>query len=137
MKRNRIRAFTLIELMVALGITAILMGMSYPAYVAYEARAERSRAEVALTALAAKLEVYFGENGRYKGATIGSLNGGELTQGLHYHLKIAKISDEHYTIEAIPQGVQYQRDKRCGALSLTDANERGISGEGDVVQCWL
>ncbi|HLB56360.1 MAG TPA: type IV pilin protein [Coxiellaceae bacterium] len=130
-------AFTLIELMLALAISVILITMGYPAYVHYQTRAERNRAEVALMQLSGKMENYFEENDSYIGATIDELNANHLVDGLHYQLAIADTTDSHYQIQAIPQDVQAARDVNCETLSLTDTNARSISGDGDVKQCWM
>ncbi|OGT49492.1 MAG: hypothetical protein A3E82_04570 [Gammaproteobacteria bacterium RIFCSPHIGHO2_12_FULL_38_11] len=130
------RAFTLIELMLALMIAAILTSLAYPAYIDHETQAERLRAEVALMQLAAQLEVYFSDNNSYDGATIHSLHVAMLMQGLDYRLKIAKASDMHYLIRAIPKNSQAERDTDCEILSLSDTNKRGISGDGSVNACW-
>ncbi|MCX7121011.1 MAG: prepilin-type N-terminal cleavage/methylation domain-containing protein [Gammaproteobacteria bacterium] len=129
--------FTLIELMLALMIAAVLAGMGYPAYVSHETHAQRMRAEVALMQLAAIFEVYFSDNDSYAGATLKSLNAAALTQGLSYRLKIAKASDTHYILQAIPKNTQARYDSDCGTLSMTDTDKHSISGGGDVLQCWL
>ncbi len=129
--------FTLIELMLALAISTIMLAIGYPTYAHYQANAQRNRAEVALMQLSADLESYFSDQYTYNGATIKSLHANALTQGLEYRLRIAKATDRHYAIQAIPIGMQAERDSDCGTLSLSDTNERGISGDGNVIQCWL
>ncbi len=128
--------FTLIELMLALAISAILMAIAYPTYVSYETHAERNRAEIALMQLSADLESYFDENGSYADASIDALHATHLMDGLRYQLQINKATNTHYEIQAVPTDVQATRDTACGTLSLTDANKRAISGDGDVDSCW-
>ncbi len=131
------RGFTLIELMLALAISAILIAVSYPIYTDYQAHAERDRAIVALMQLSARLENYFSDNGSYVDATIHNCHAVHLMDGLHYRLKITSATDSSYEIQAVPFGIQKTRDTHCGALILTDTNVRGISGDGDVAQCWM
>ncbi|OGT44336.1 MAG: hypothetical protein A3F13_08920 [Gammaproteobacteria bacterium RIFCSPHIGHO2_12_FULL_40_19] len=128
--------FSLIELMLALAISALLVTMSYPSYIDYQTHAQRNRAVVALFQLSGRLERYFGENDSYQNATIAVLHAADLLEDLPYQLQIASVSESHYEIQAVPQGVQAERDSHCGTLSLTDTNVRGISGDGDVKQCW-
>lgn len=132
----RYDGFTLIELMLALAISAILMAIAYPAYVTYETHAERNRAEVALLQLSADMETYFNDHDGYEDATLRKLHATHLMDGLNYQLSIDSASDKHYDIQAVPIGVQATRDAACGTLSLTDANKRAISGDGDVDVCW-
>ncbi len=133
----KVYGFTLIELMLALAISAILIALGYPTYIGHQTQAERNRAEIALLQLAGRLEIYFNDNGSYANATAKALHVKNLVEGLHYKLVIANASDEHYDIEAIPTGIQAKRDLGCETLSLTDTNARSISGDGDVKQCWL
>ena len=130
---KNIVGFTLIELMLALAISVILVTIGYPTYTHYQTHAQRNRAQAALMQLAAKLELYFNDNGTYAGATLASLHATQLTQGILYQLKI-QAGDAHFEIEAIPQEAQANRDTRCGTLTLTDTNQRGA--DGDVNTCW-
>ncbi len=131
------RGFTLIELMLAFAISAILIACSYPIYTDYQTKAERDRAIVALMQFSARLENYFSDNDSYAGATIRNCHAAHLMDGLHYRLKIISATDSSYEIQAVPFGMQKARDTHCGALILTDTNARGISGDGDVAQCWM
>lgn len=134
--RYQTRGFTLIELMLALAIGAILTTIGYPVYVSHQSHAQRNRAEVALMQLSAKLEIYFSDNNSYQGATIKKLHATQLMHGLRYKFAIADASDSHYKIQAIPIGAQKKHDAQCATLSLTDTNLRSISGYGKSDQCW-
>lgn len=122
--------------MLALALSAILLLMASPLYEHYAMRAQRNRAETALLQLAAKLEMYFSDHATYASATLDNLHANQLTQGISYHLNIAQISDTDFNIEVVPQDMQAKRDTHCGTLSLNEKNERAISGDGDVKQCW-
>jgi type IV pilus assembly protein PilE len=128
--------FTLIELMLALAISVILMSIGYPSYVSYQTHAQRNRAEVALLQLSADMETYFSDNNSYEDASLKNLHATHLVDGLDYQLRIDKATDKHYEIQAVPTDVQVTRDSACGTLALTDANKRGISGDGDADACW-
>jgi type IV pilus assembly protein PilE len=128
--------FSLIELMFALTISAILIGIGYPTFIHHLIHVKRNRATIALLQLAGRLETYFSDNGSYQDATIGGLGAASLVDDLPYQLLIVSATDTHYEIQAVPQGAQAERDTRCGTLSLTDTNERKISGDGDIKQCW-
>jgi type IV pilus assembly protein PilE len=137
MRKITTLGFTLIELMVALAISAILIALGYPAYAAHEAHAERERAIVALMQLSAEMEVYASDHGTYRGATIRHLKAANLVDGLQYHLQIKLASDVHYRIMAVPYGIQAERDAGCGALVLTDTNQKRILGSGSAKACWM
>ncbi|MFN3479911.1 MAG: type IV pilin protein [Thermodesulfovibrionales bacterium] len=61
--------FTLVELMVVIGIIAILSAIAIPLYRGYISNAKRSEAKTNLQSLRLLLEQYFAENGRYCPAT--------------------------------------------------------------------
>ena len=133
---KKLQAFTLIELMLTLIVVAILAVMIYPSYSHYVASAQRNRAEVALMQWSAQLEDYFSDQGTYKNADREKWHMKNGVRGLDYRLTILTLSDRHFLLEAIPTGAQIQRDARCGHLFLSDMNERKISGNGSVSQCW-
>lgn len=129
--------YTLLELMLAVVISAILIAITYPVYIAHRVHAVRCRAEIALMTVASKMENYYGQNATYVGATMALLHADHVADGLDYHLKITQATDLHYTLEAKPTGFQAEHDQHCEILSLTDKNVRRISGDGNVEECWI
>ena len=68
MKRSR--GFTLIELMITVGIIAILSAIAIPAYTDYVRRGRIAEAFSALSGMRVKLEQYFQDNRTYAGACV-------------------------------------------------------------------
>jgi type IV pilus assembly protein PilE len=66
MKRTAGKGFTLIELMIAVGIVAILASVAYPAYTSYVRRGQLAEAFATLPDYRVKLEQYYQDN-RYYG----------------------------------------------------------------------
>jgi type IV pilus assembly protein PilE len=62
---TRARGFTLIELMVVVGVAAVLSALAYPSYVAYIQRANRAGAKTALQEVAQYMERQFTVNNKY------------------------------------------------------------------------
>ncbi len=122
-------AFSLVELVIALGIILTLATIAYPTYEGYMARSYRQNAQIQLLKLAQNLEIYHGENQSYVGYV-------QTVQSKHYDIKIAGASEENYSLEAIPDLVQAKRDKLCGSLNLDNTGKRSISGNGNLAQCW-
>ncbi|EKD76996.1 MAG: hypothetical protein ACD_42C00506G0001 [uncultured bacterium] len=129
--------FTLIELMLAIAISAILIAISYPLYSDHQVKAERNRAEIALMQCAVRMEKYFSQHASYRGATFTALHAENVMSGLPYQLQITSATQSHYQLQIIPTGAQKKRDLHCGTLSLSDTNERSVSGDGNVMQCWM
>ena len=66
------RGFTLMELMIGVGIIAILTIIALPSYTRYVQRSARAAAESDLMRAASRLERLKGQNFSYVGATLGS-----------------------------------------------------------------
>ncbi len=68
------QGFTLIELMIAVAIVAILAGIALPSYSRYVVRGKLSQATSQLSGLAISLQQYYQDNRSYAGACVaGSL----------------------------------------------------------------
>ncbi len=70
MQRNRPHGFTLIELMIAVAIVAILAMIAVPSYSAYITRGQLADATTGLATMRAQMERHYQDNRTY--ATVGS-----------------------------------------------------------------
>lgn len=144
--------FSLIELLIALSVAAILAGIAYPSYVGHLASARRADAEGALQGLQAAMERYFTVNLTYAGAAAGGgipapavgysstvpIGGGATT----YNLTIAAPTGACpaatcFELRASPAGTQ--TGDKCGILTLTSTGQRGMIGAKPglaVSDCW-
>jgi|APSaa5957512622_1039677.scaffolds.fasta_scaffold00909_14 type IV pilus assembly protein PilE len=128
----RERGFTLIELIIALAIVALLAAVALPSYESQLIQTRRSDGTTALTSFAQRMERYFLEQGSYSGATT-SLYQEHSTQG-HYQLSVSSTVSS-YQLTATAVGAQ-SADDECGSLTLNEQSTRGISGSGLVEGCW-
>jgi type IV pilus assembly protein PilE len=67
---NRPRGFTLIELMIVVGIIAILAAIAIPSYSDYIRRSRITEAVSVLSGMRVKMEQYFQDNRTYAGACV-------------------------------------------------------------------
>ena len=116
-RRRRSRAFTLIELMIVIGIIGILAAIAYPAYRDYVLRSERVEAQAAMLDLVQALERCFTLNNQYTGCPTGGFS-------TDRYVIAATVGATTYTVTGTRGGVP------CGNLTIT---ELGVRTPAD---CW-
>lgn len=130
------RGFTLIELMIAVAIVAILAAIAYPSYQQYVIRANRAAAQTFMLAIANKQEQFILDARRYAtGASIGDITGAlkiappESKVAANYDITLAlRNSDPRtYLITATPRtGTAQAADQ---SLTLNELGEKTPAGK--------
>jgi type IV pilus assembly protein PilE len=132
----RSHGFTLLELVIACAIVAILAAIAYPSYINSIQKSRRSEATAALLGVAAQMERYSTEKGTYATATLGT--GGVFanqTENSYYNLSLANLTATTYTVQAAPTGAQM--GDPCGTLTYTDQGVKDVTGGSWAkAQCW-
>ncbi|WP_312256387.1 type IV pilin protein [Stutzerimonas nitrititolerans] len=139
---SQAKGFTLIELMIVVGIVGILAAIAYPNYTEYVQRGNRSEGQALLSDAAASQERFFSQNNSYvtTAADIAKLgmrntSGTTVTSDTgKYTLTVAtSANDGGYTLTA----TQHFGDATCGNLTLNALGVKGRTGsEKTVEQCW-
>ncbi len=138
---TRSKGFTLIELMIVVGIVGILAAIAYPNYMEYIQRGNRSEGQALLNDAAASQERFFAQNNTYvtsqaniarlglrntNGTTVNSDTG-------KYQLTVSsEANDGGYTLTA----TQQFGDTACGNLTLNAIGIRGRTGSKELESCW-
>lgn len=139
---SQAKGFTLIELMIVVGIVGILAAIAYPNYTEYVQRGNRSEGQALLNDAAASQERFFAQNNSYvtTAADIAKLgmrgtSGTTVTSDTgKYTLTVGtSANDGGYTLTA----TQHFGDATCGNLTLNALGVKGRTGSGKTVeQCW-
>jgi type IV pilus assembly protein PilE len=138
---------TLLELLVALVVAAMLAALSLPTYRAQLLRAHRFEAVEALLAVASAQERFHLAHGRYAalfaGATVDeepALPLPSTTPGGRYRLELRETGVDRYRALALPvAGRGQDADARCAAFEI-EANgrrsARDARGLDSTGECW-
>jgi type IV pilus assembly protein PilE len=144
------RGFTLIELMVAVAIVAILAMIAYPSYLEHLAKGRRADAQTVLMQGAQYLERIYTERGSYKKASSGAaatsladvgfpneLTGSPVgATNSYYTISISNWTDSAFTLTATRTGIQ--SNDKCGDLTLTNSGVKDITNASGATatECW-
>ena len=133
--RRRARGFTLIELMIAVAIVAILASIANASYQSFVIKSRRAAAATCLQERAHFMERYRTTNLTYVGAPDPAQCGPDLDAS--YTIASGNVTAKTFTVTATPvEGSSQAKDTKCGRLSLTQSGVRGSSGEGTEADCW-
>jgi type IV pilus assembly protein PilE len=131
---RRIRGFTLVEAVIALGVVALLVGLALPSWQSRLAAARRGDATAALERLLAAQERHRTQHGRYaddlRALGIPSVS----SEGL-YDLRLETGPGERYVAVAQARADGPQADDTpCPALVLHV--QQGFATRGPSLRCW-
>jgi type IV pilus assembly protein PilE len=134
------KGFTLIELMIAVAIVAVLVTIAYPGYQEQVRKSRRAEAQGALLELSNFMERFFTENNRYDQNRSGNAVALPFTESpkdgttKYYDLSFqaGTLGQTQYTLQAVPKGAQ--SNDRCGTLRLTHTGARSVTTA--ATDCW-
>ncbi|MDM1284699.1 prepilin-type N-terminal cleavage/methylation domain-containing protein [Acinetobacter indicus] len=123
------KGFTLIELMIAVAIVAILAAIAFPSYQDSVKRTKRAEAQAELLGIGQKLASYKLANGSFYEANLQNVYGGNVINksgSITYNLSLSDTSTDPthtWTLTATPAGSQLGN----GAITLDSKGK----------QCWF
>ncbi len=135
--------FNLIELMIVIGVLAILAAIAIPAYTEQVRKTRRNEARKELLQIAAAQERFLTNCGIFAPtmagaqATCTGLGGvsPRTTEHGTYRISMSAVTATTWTLTAVPQGAQ-ALDTKCANLTLTHLAVKGRSGTAPIRECW-
>lgn len=156
-KRNS--GFTLIELMIAVAVAAILAGIAYPSYTEYVKKGRRSDAKAGLLDLQLKQEKFRANCSEYADSMSNTAadyscdtatetytmipspgnyhDGNFYSPDNNYILSIVSATASAYTLKATRTGLQ--TDDKCGDFQIDQVGNKSVvdAASGyDAAKCW-
>ncbi len=133
------RGFSLIELMVAVAIVAILASIAVPAYDSVIRKTRRSEARDELLRIAGMEEKFYTTNNVYTNdTTVLDIPSDGKTPHDAYSLTVTLTNGgQGYTLTATALGEQ-TKDTICGNLTYNNVGQKTISGTSSdpLRECW-
>lgn len=142
-KTMKTAGFSLIELMVTVGVIAILAMIAYPNYVSQTAKGRRTEAMGLLLQYASKMERYYTENGCYRNkgtdgicGTTDDTNTGlpSVPTGSYYTISLSSNTGLTFTLTATPIASTGQAND--GTLTITNTGSKTWSKNPSNTNSW-
>ncbi len=127
MNRNRIKAFTLMEVMIVVAIVGILAAIAVPMYTEQIKKGKRNDAMQALLAASEAMERYKAANFSYNGAVLGDFFNTQVPVdggAAYYTLSLENLSATTYRIRAADTGSM----EGDGDLTINQAGQKTYNG---------
>ena len=136
--RKQMQGITLIELMIVVLVLGIIIGVAYPNYREFAARAKRNEARAALLQIATNQERFYLNNQTYTDEM--RFLGFDALPGVtkvtsetgSYLIEVTSADANQYTAVA---GYLLPDDEvnKCGSFTI---NSAGLKGSGPYTDCW-
>ena len=123
---------TLIELMIVVGIVAILLALAYPSYVDYVRKANRGDAHQMLLNWSINQEIFRSNNPSY--ADEDALAAPVDVDGTYEYSAVADATS--YTLTAVAQGDQAKDKSRSGVSGECETLTLNQNGVKTPLACW-
>lgn len=131
LRRSRSRGFTLIELMIAVAVVAILMAVALPSYTEHVRKSHRSEAQAYLMTVASRQHQFLVDTRAFAAlANVGVAVPAAVSTHYEVTLVLAAGPPPGFTLVATPKGNQAK--ERCGVLGIDQAGTKVADKSG----CW-
>jgi type IV pilus assembly protein PilE len=129
------RGFTLIEVLIAMAVVALLVAIAWPAYFEQVSRGRRSDVQTQLMDDANYLQRYYASNNTYATASNLPASQSPILGAANYTITIASQSDTGFQLLATRAGAM--AGDRCGDFTYDNLGTKGLNGSGEAVtNCW-
>jgi len=130
---SRCAGFTLIELIIAVAVIALLAAIAYPSYREILMRSRRTDAVASLLELRVAQEKWRANHTTY--ALLNDLNMSDITADGYYRLRIETNNASGFFATATPLAGGQQQDDACGTFAIDQRGPLQTNAYADAT-CW-
>lgn len=131
---KKLEGFTLIEVIIVVGIIGFLSALAYPSYINYLYKGSRAEAMTSLLDIASRQEQFFADNHRYTSA-LGDLGVSDKSDSGLFTLTLTSDGTA-FSVTASPLDYPATKDPECTSFKIDDLGQKTSSGSGGDVTCW-
>jgi type IV pilus assembly protein PilE len=132
------RGLSMVDVMVTAAVIGIVSAIALPSFRSSSLRVHRVEAKAELLQAASALERCFARFNDYDHADCrAQVALPRVLPSGRYLISATAVSDEHFQLQAVPQGKQ-AADRECGTLLIDSAGIRSVSAGATQVaaRCW-
>ena len=126
-RRKAAAGFTLIEMLVAMGVAGVLSSVAYPSFLGQVQKARRADVLVSMLHVQVAQERWRSNNPSYGSLSDIAVPG--VSSAGHYTLQVSANSESSYEVVATATGAQ-SRDSACRHMKLSMANTQLVYASG-------
>lgn len=137
--------FTLIELMIAVAVVAILAAIAYPSYSEHVLKTKRTEGRAMLNRIAGEQERFFTARNQYAASITAARPAGlgitdTSEKGCYQANAVVTDGGMGYTLTAVPQNSaacgDQTRDLKCATLGINSLGIKSATGTLGAAGCW-
>lgn len=137
--KNKNNGFTMIEVVIVIGILGIIVAVGYPSYLGYMEKTRRIEAKTLLSEVSGELQRFQTENNTFTDdlTELGYPSATVLSETGLYSLAVSNATANSFLLTAAPVvGKAQENDDDCGSFTVNSVGVKAVTGTAVAADCW-